>query len=648
MKKKILSLIMTLIICTALVPPTNAFSFEFTHRVTSDTDEHWAEDSINELNLLGIMNGYNGYTNPDNIITRGEFTALIARAFDLKPSDNVQHFSDIAPHHIFFENINAAHASGIIDGFPDGTFRSDNMITREEIILIISRLTKDTSDASKADFKDIKSDYRYMAQLSKVTSDKIVNGYPDGTFRPYEKTTRAESATIIMNAMKKYIEPDTATDMNAFATKYLTEHFSNIHTMSGGMAKKDSEYISYAYQKAAELGFALSNSVSDIVVTESVQDGPFTSLKAVYNVTRLINGAPKTYFGQSEIKAISQNGNTFVYDHRTRIIKQTKINLTWEIYSNPPSSETPGVNVVSPSSFVVSDEKEYGKTAEYIYSESGAQYTFNSSLNSGYVTYARQKGYEIWAMYKTNFDIDVASVFLNSSALRRQSADRLIKNILTHSVDGINFDFENMYRRDKGAYTNHVKEITLISHVLGANVSVDVSKYEPTSSAWSMCYDRDALAGYADYLALMAYDQYYSGSKIPGPVSGLGWTAEVVELTLKEVPADKLILGMPFYIRSWEVKNGRTVKSQAISMATAVKTVTENNASVVYDEKFGLNKYTWTKDGKNYVLWMENADSIAKRAEICNAYSLAGVASWRRGFETPDVWNALANALYGW
>ncbi|MBO5369918.1 MAG: S-layer homology domain-containing protein, partial [Clostridia bacterium] len=323
MKKKILSLIMTLIICTALVPPTNAFSFEFTHRVTSDTDEHWAEDSINELNLLGIMNGYNGYTNPDNIITRGEFTALIARAFDLKPSDNVQHFSDIAPHHIFFENINAAHASGIIDGFPDGTFRSDNMITREEIILIISRLTEDTSDASKADFKDIKSDYRYMAQLSKVTSDKIVNGYPDGTFRPYEKTTRAESATIIMNAMKKYIEPDTATDMNAFATKYLTEHFANIHTMSGGMAKKDSEYISYAYQKAAELGFSLSNSVSDIVVTESVQDGPFTFLKAVYNVTRLINGAPKTYFGQSEIKAISQNGNTIVYDHRTRIIKQT-------------------------------------------------------------------------------------------------------------------------------------------------------------------------------------------------------------------------------------------------------------------------------------------------------------------------------------
>jgi spore germination protein YaaH len=250
-------------------------------------------------------------------------------------------------------------------------------------------------------------------------------------------------------------------------------------------------------------------------------------------------------------------------------------------------------------------------------------------------------------MYKTDFETNTACTFLNSHAARKQAADYLTEYILKYSLDGINFDFENMYSTDRGAYTNHVKEITLMAHTLGATVSVDVNKYEPTSLNWSMCYDRDKLSEIADYIALMPYDQYYAGGKTAGPVSGLDWAEKCITLTLSEVENQKLILGMPYYVRCWQIKNGKAVSSEAVSMMTAQKYIEENSAAAEYDSKHSLTKYSWEKDGKSFVLWLENAESIRARVKLANKHNLAGVASWRRGFETADVWTAIKDELFG-
>ena len=80
---------------------------------------------------------------------------------------------------------------------------------------------------------------------------------------------------------------------------------------------------------------------------------------------------------------------------------------------------------------------------------------------------------------------------------------------------------------------------------------------------------------YADYIFLMAYDQYYAGSKKAGPVSGLNWAENAVKETLAEIPAEKLVLGMPFYTRYWETMGGNVVSTKAISMETAIKLIKE-------------------------------------------------------------------------
>ncbi len=622
--------------------PINTFAFS--QIGLKDIDSHWAEDSIELLNSMGAMNGYDGFSNPDSNISRGEFTALIARSFDFKNKDSIQRFKDINTNHIFYDAINAASAMGLINGFGDNTFRPDNYITREEIMLIISRLTENQG-SGYVDFRDIKGNYAYKTELSKITSDGIIGGYPDKTFKPYNKTTRAEAAKIIVNAIKKYMPSANADDAYKFGSAYIYSHFSNHQNISAtvtGAAKKDLNYIIKTYEIAANLGYSLKNEIADLNILSFEQYGPFSILDAQYTINRKINDDIKTYIGKSSIKIVSRNGENKVFSHLTQI-KETKfINLTWEVFSSAPSYTTPGVSHVSPTSYRIETKKENSLGT---LNTSHLNLYFNSDLTKEYLNYTRSNGYDLWVMYKTDFNVDTASAFLNSNEAREKSSQILTEQILKHRLDGINFDFENMYKSDKGAYTNHVREISLICHTLGAAVSVDITKYEPTSSTWSMCYDRDALSRYADYIMLMAYDQYYAGGKTPGPVSGLGWTEDCIKLTLKEVPNDKLILAMPYYIRIWETKNGKSVGTKAVSMTEAQRQIAENNAAGEYDSKFSLMKYTWKKDDKTFMLWLEDAVSIRERVKIAKRYGLSGVASWRRGFETEDIWYAIADEI---
>ncbi len=643
MKK--ITYVLILILSLLFIINSSVSAFDFGDNLSKDTDMHWAEENLDTLKALGVMNGYMGYTKPDDFITRGEFAAIITRAFGFASRYGEKVFADVEKDNVFFDSINSAYEAGIISGFDDNTFRPDNEITREQIVLMLSRLTPSNDILPPVTFTDIGKDYIYNAELSKITNDGIVGGYPDKSFRPYGKTTRAEAAKMIVSAMKKYMASTSQSQAIEIAKGFLEGLFNNSHTNATGSALGDSEYVRHTYEKAKELGYTLSNTVSDISFETFGQDGPFTSVTASYKVNRRINQSQKIYDGKSSIKLITTNGVTSVYEHNSRIIKKEPINLTWEVFDNPKNISTPGVNVVSPTCFRISTEKRSGNVVHDIYAENGDRLYFNSSLKKEYVDYAKDSGYEIWAMYKTDFDTKTASLLLNSPSARKQSFEKLLEYMLSFSLDGVNFDFENMYHTDKGAYTNHVREITLMAHTLGAIVSVDVNKFEPTSLNWSMCYDRDKLGIIADYMALMAYDQYYSGGKTAGPVSGLNWAEDCIKITLNEVNCEKLILGMPYYVRCWQVKDGKAVSAEAVSMMTAIKYIKENNATSSYDTKHKLTKYSWTKDDNEYVLWLEDANSIRERVKLSKKYNLAGVASWRRGFETDDVWLAIIEEL---
>lgn len=167
----------------------------------TDISGHWAENNIKSLVALGAVNGYpDGTFKPDNHITRSEFTVILVKAFELEPRSG-KVFADTI-NHWAKDSITTAASYGIVNGYDENTFGPDDTITREQMAVMIvkaAKLTPVPGDLSFADGHTI-SDWARESMAAAVQNG-IITGYPDNTVRPQGNATRAEAVTVIMNAL---------------------------------------------------------------------------------------------------------------------------------------------------------------------------------------------------------------------------------------------------------------------------------------------------------------------------------------------------------------------------------------------------------------------------------------------------------------
>ena len=170
--------------------------------VLTDIDGHWAEDYIDYLVGIGAISGYpDGTFRPDAPITRAEFAKVIVDAFELKGSGKV--FDDTADH--WAKNYVAiAAANGIVLGYNENEFGPDDLITREQMAIIIVKAAGLKEQTGVLDFIDEGnvSSWAYNWVVSAVDNN-LMSGYEDNSFKPLNNATRAEAATVIYNILMK-------------------------------------------------------------------------------------------------------------------------------------------------------------------------------------------------------------------------------------------------------------------------------------------------------------------------------------------------------------------------------------------------------------------------------------------------------------
>ena len=169
--------------------------------VLTDISGHWAEANIKELIALGAIGGYpDGTFKPDNSITRAEFVSILVKAFELE-SQSEKYFADTV-NHWAAKAISTAAYHGIINGYGDNEFRPDEYITREQMAMMIMQAAKLAPVIEEIAFTD-NSRISPWARESLATAVKngIINGYPNNTVCPQGNATRAEAVTVIVNAL---------------------------------------------------------------------------------------------------------------------------------------------------------------------------------------------------------------------------------------------------------------------------------------------------------------------------------------------------------------------------------------------------------------------------------------------------------------
>lgn len=182
-------------------------AIEYT-RNFSDVLGHWAKSDIELLTNKLIVNGMTATTfEPERDVTRAEFAALIVRSLGLSKIEAASTFSDVEANDWFTAEVNAAVAAGIVDGYPDGTFKPNNQINREELAAMVVRALNfsglDTSLTALertqilSGYADSNSIVWAHAEIAAAIDAGIVNGMTATSLAPRDDATRAQSTTMI-------------------------------------------------------------------------------------------------------------------------------------------------------------------------------------------------------------------------------------------------------------------------------------------------------------------------------------------------------------------------------------------------------------------------------------------------------------------
>ena len=351
------------------------------------------------------------------------------------------------------------------------------------------------------------------------------------------------------------------------------------------------------------------------------------------------------YVRSNKVKNTEKKTLTSEYKPETfhHIKKEQTINFLWHpVYSTAANNEissiistAKGLDVVSPSWFKLKDNKG----------------NLSSFASLDYVNYCHNHDVEVWGMVK-NMDLDSSDIDINyiltHTSTRQNLVNQIVSKALQYNLDGINIDFEQLSESKIGdAYIQFLRELSIKCE----NNDILLSTAVYTPAAYNSVYKYGEQTDFVDYICLMAYDQHYGQASGEGSVAALDWVEEGVKNTLAEgVPAEQLILGVPFYTKLWKLtptSNDSAVDTtyiigfENLGLTSAKKWMNNNITTPVWLEESGQYFGEVVKSGTTYKMWLEDETSIEKKLSLMQEYKLAGAAFWSSDLDNSSVWDVI-------
>lgn len=256
---------------------------------------------------------------------------------------------------------------------------------------------------------------------------------------------------------------------------------------------------------------------------------------------------------------------------------------------------------------------------------------------------------------------DISSLLTNSSA--QENAIFTITQLLaSYPFEGVVFDLEYSGTPEKHLRDNYTQFIIDLEEALQSvdeDIELSVAVYGSAASNYQI-WDVEKIGQHSDFLVVMSYDYHVRSSSVVGPVApifgrGSGrWKDDIVSNMrdiLLLVPAEKVLLGIPFYGYEWTATSdelGATTFPQSGATAT-YKRVLELLADpkIRAEEKWdedALSPYiTYKEGGRTQFIYYENARSFSYKLDFVKQVGLGGIAIWALGYEgqNPELWKVV-------
>ncbi|MBQ6320420.1 MAG: SH3 domain-containing protein [Lachnospiraceae bacterium] len=305
--------------------------------------------------------------------------------------------------------------------------------------------------------------------------------------------------------------------------------------------------------------------------------------------------------------------------------------LAWHNVTNENSAQylkenekfLPYINTISPTWFALADNEG----------------TVESIASSSYVETCHAKGLKVWGLVSnlTYPEVSLGEI-LPYPEKRDYVTEQLLNYAAQYNLDGINIDFESVPSDVGPSYIQFIREFSLKAHAKNLVVSVD--NYVPKE--YSMHYNRKEQGIFADYVIIMGYDEHTAASEEAGSVASLDFVMEGIEKTLEEVPKEKIVNALPFYVRYWIVDDNENILDmQTLTMTKGLETVAAAGAVPEWNEASGQNYAEWkTPEGTNKI-WLEDIKSIQAKLDVMKAHDIGGAAVWQLAFGTEEAFQII-------
>ncbi len=244
----------------------------------------------------------------------------------------------------------------------------------------------------------------------------------------------------------------------------------------------------------------------------------------------------------------------------------------------------------------------------------------------------RKSGIPIMPMLTNNYGNEFRSEGINRIMANANLRNRFINSLITvchrFHFQGINVDLEDLTISDNEQLTNFIKELAKLFHDNDMYVTQDIAPFNND-------YDVQSLARYNDYLFLMAYDEHNSESK-PGDIASQHWVERATDWAAKNIPNDKLVLGLAAYGYDWPDGDKGSTMSFDQTMASALDAGTTIRFN---DDSYNLSFSYYDDENQLHHVYFTDAATLFNVMRFGITYHLAGFGVWRLGTEDHRLWN---------
>ena len=220
---------------------------------------------------------------------------------------------------------------------------------------------------------------------------------------------------------------------------------------------------------------------------------------------------------------------------------------------------------------------------------------------------------------------------INDEEKTQALIDNLVDTVLEKGFEGVDLDFEYILPQDRVPYVRFVQRVREAVNAIGYEVSVALAPKTSADQRGVLYEGKDypGLGAAADSVLLMTYEWGYTYGP-PMAVAPVNQVRRVVEYAISEIPADKIMLGIPNYGYDWTLPFVRgSSRARAISLQRGVELAIENDVPIEFDPVAMSPFFRYTKDGLEHEVWFEDVRSIREKFSLIAEYGLRGAAWWQ-------------------